>query len=165
MKPSDFLRSAEELLASGEGRPRQTNLRRACSSVYYALFHTLCATCAKMLIGPQGTRRAWTHVYRSVQHRDADENCRRSDMIKRFPPAIQDFALMFSQMQEKRHRADYDPDERLIKSAVETDIELQERLCLPSIECLPSTGARSRPILSSANRASDCGTRNSKSAV
>ncbi len=44
-------------------------------------------------------------------------------MIERFPPAVQDFALMFCQMQEKRHRADYDPDERLIKSAVESDIE------------------------------------------
>lgn len=91
--------------------------------MYYALFHTLCATCAKMLIGPQGTKRAWTHVYRSVEHKAANDNCRRSDMIRRFPAAIQDFALMFSQMQEKRHRADYDPDERLIKSAVETDIE------------------------------------------
>jgi uncharacterized protein (UPF0332 family) len=123
VKPSDFLTTAEELVESEGGRPRQTNLRRACSSIYYALFHTLCATSAKMLIGQQQTKRAWNHVYRSVDHRDAKDNCRRPDMIKRFPPAIQDFALMFSQMQEKRHRADYDPDHRLTKSEVETDIQ------------------------------------------
>jgi hypothetical protein len=75
-----------------------------------------------MLIGQQGTKRAWTHVYRAVQHKDANDNCRRSEMVGRFPVAIQDFALMFCQMQEKRHRADYDPDHRLTKSEVETDI-------------------------------------------
>jgi hypothetical protein len=30
---------------------------------------------------------------------------------------------MFVQMQEKRHRADYDPNERLYKSAVSEDIK------------------------------------------
>jgi hypothetical protein len=40
-----------------------------------------------------------------------------------FPTEIEDFADLFVQMQEKRHRADYDPHERLYKSAVETDIE------------------------------------------
>jgi uncharacterized protein (UPF0332 family) len=120
--PSDFLKTAEELIESEGGRPRQANLRRASSSIYYALFHTLCLTCARMLIGQQDTKRAWNHVYRAVQHKDANDNCRRTEMIERFPVAIQDFALMFSQMQEKRHRADYDPDHRLTKSEVATDI-------------------------------------------
>jgi uncharacterized protein (UPF0332 family) len=118
----DFLRTAEELLAAASGKPRQANLKKACSSTYYALFHTLCVTCANMLIGAQGTHRAWTQVYRAVEHRVAKDNCRRREMIERFPVEIQVFASMFAQMQEKRHRADYDPNERLYKSEVASDI-------------------------------------------
>ena len=43
--------------------------------------------------------------------------------MKHFPDEIKDFANMFVQMHEKRHRADYDPDERLTKSAVQNDID------------------------------------------
>ena len=44
-------------------------------------------------------------------------------MIKSFPNDIQDFAGMFVEMQDKRHRADYDPDEVFYKSEVLEDIE------------------------------------------
>jgi hypothetical protein len=40
-----------------------------------------------------------------------------------FPAEIQDFANMFVQMQEKRHRADYDPTGRYDKSSVQADID------------------------------------------
>lgn len=43
--------------------------------------------------------------------------------MKHFPDEIKDFANMFVQMHEKRHRADYDPDEKLTKSAVQNDID------------------------------------------
>jgi hypothetical protein len=43
--------------------------------------------------------------------------------MRRFPSDIQDFANMFVQMQEKRHRADYDPTGFYYKSSVQTDIE------------------------------------------
>lgn len=42
--------------------------------------------------------------------------------MQHFPDEIKDFANMFVQMYEKRHRADYDPDEKLTKSAVLNDI-------------------------------------------
>lgn len=40
-----------------------------------------------------------------------------------FPADIQDFANLFVQMQEKRHRADYDPTGIYYKSAVQADID------------------------------------------
>jgi hypothetical protein len=43
--------------------------------------------------------------------------------MDQFPPDIQDFANMFVQMQEKRHRADYDPSGIYYKSEVKTDID------------------------------------------
>jgi len=123
VKPSDFLKTARLLANADTGRPQQVNLRRACSSTYYALFHTLCVTCARMLVGPQETRRAWCHVYRSVDHRAARESCARKDFIQRFPNAVQDFAAVFVQMQTARHGADYDPDVRFRRSSVAADIE------------------------------------------
>jgi hypothetical protein len=47
-------------------------------------------------------------------------------MIKSFPNDIQDFAGMFVEMQDKRHRADYDPDEISYKSEVLEDIDEAE---------------------------------------
>ena len=44
-------------------------------------------------------------------------------MVNDFPVAIQDFAGMFVEMQDKRHRADYDPDEVSCKSEVLEDID------------------------------------------
>ena len=44
----------------------------------------------------------------------------------KFPNQIQDFAYTFVQMQEKRHRADYDPAERLFKSEVLLDVAQAE---------------------------------------
>ena len=121
MQATDFLDTAQELLRSSRGAPRQANLRKACSAVYYALFHTICATCAGTLT-VRGTRRAWTQVYRAVDHGTASKKCKKLEEMG-FPAEIVDFADLFVQMQEKRHRADYDPHERLYKSAVETDIK------------------------------------------
>jgi uncharacterized protein (UPF0332 family) len=126
LQPVDFLKTASDLLDAGKGKPTETNLRRACSTAYYALFHTLCRTCANMLVGKgaaQRTKRAWTQVYRAVEHNTAKTNCLRKDIIKRFPAEVQDFANQFVQMQEKRHRADYDPHEKFYKSSVIADID------------------------------------------
>jgi hypothetical protein len=76
-----------------------------------------------MLVGPEGTERAWTQVYRSLDHRATKENCLRKEFIERFPDGIQDFASMFVEMQAKRHRADYDPRALFSKSSVAADID------------------------------------------
>jgi uncharacterized protein (UPF0332 family) len=108
VRPTDLLLAAEDLLKAEEGtEPRQANLRKACSATYYAIFHTLCESNANMLIGDQGTQRAWTQVYRALDHRKAKNDCVAKGMIGEFPAEVQDFAAMFATMQEKRHRADY----------------------------------------------------------
>jgi len=43
--------------------------------------------------------------------------------LKKFPKEIEDFGNAFVTMQEKRHRADYDPDEKFFKSSVIQDID------------------------------------------
>ena len=113
MTPRNFLSTARELAGTlGRGRPRETNLRRAVSTTYYALFHCLAVCCADMIVGGSGSSRsvpAWRQAYRALRHGTVRQRCERSGIIARFPSEIQDFAEQFVDMQKKRHTADYDP--------------------------------------------------------
>lgn len=136
MTPRNYLTTALELArADQRGRPRETNLRRAVSTTYYALFHCLAACCANMLVGGPGANRsrpAWRQTYRALQHGTARQRCQQSTVVARFPSEIQDFADRFVDMQKKRHSADYDPYAmrnpitRLVKSDVIQDIRVAE---------------------------------------
>ena len=131
MQALDFIKTARDLVdASGIGRPRETNLRRAVSAAYYALFHCLAQCCADTLVGGAGSDRsqpAWNQAYRALQHRTARRRCERRAVITRFPDEIQDFASHFAYMQAKRHDADYNPDASFSKADVAQGIDDAER--------------------------------------
>ena len=94
------------------------------------MFHAMCGNAADCLIGHTRARRsepAWVQVYRAVEHGEAKKRCRTSDKIAQFPKAIENFAALFAEMQEKRHRADYDPTSRFVLSDVRTLIARTER--------------------------------------
>ena len=133
MNPDDLLSIAESL-ASGRvgtqlGRPRQAELRRAISTAYYALFHTLGNSCADSLVGGRSstrTRQAWRQAYRALDHRRVKQQCterRPKRVLRRFPQEIQDFADQLVKMQRLRHLADYDPFEHFARSGVSQVIE------------------------------------------
>lgn len=89
------------------------------------MFHCLAKSGADLLVGGSGANRsepAWTQVYRALEHGSTKNACRNQTVLKSFPKAVEDFANAFTSMQEKRHRADYDPSERFYKSAVERDL-------------------------------------------
>jgi hypothetical protein len=113
------------LVASAKGKPRYSNLRRATSTTYYALFHALARSCADMMVGGPGSKKskpAWKQVYRALDHGAAKNACLNGTLMAKFPQEVQDFANVFVQMQAKRHAADYDPDYKAYKSAVLSDI-------------------------------------------
>ena len=115
MDPERLIRIAGHLAAGGigrRGRPHQTDLRRAVSAVYYALFHTLAAACANLLAGGVGatsSQAAWRQTYRALEHGHTRNRSTNSSNMRRFPGGIRDFAEMFVYMQDQRHAADYDP--------------------------------------------------------
>ena len=81
-----------------------------------------------MLVGGASSNRskpAWQQVYRALEHGFCKNSC-KSRKLNGFPQEIQDFAALFIAMQEKRHKADYDPNEKAIKSAVLLDIAQTE---------------------------------------
>ena len=131
MGPSDFIATARDLVErTSRGRPRQTNLRRAVSTTYYALFHCMAICCADTLVGGAGANRsapAWRQAYRALQHTTARQRCAQPT-IRRFPNDIQDFAVEFVAMQRKREHADYDPDGTFYKSDVLQDINATENV-------------------------------------
>ena len=78
LRPLDLTQTAADLLNTGRCRPRQSNLRRAMSTVYYAMFHCLAKCCADTIVGGRGATRssaAWTQAYRALDHGQARNRC------------------------------------------------------------------------------------------
>ena len=111
MIADDLLDIAQRL---AEGRPSQTDLRRAISSVYYALFHAIAQSNADTLVGDDPQSRdqaAWRQAYRALDHGYAKRRCQSAQNNLRFSLPVKNLAGQFVDLQSARHRADYDPDE------------------------------------------------------
>ncbi len=105
MNPQELLRISRQLAngvsASQPGDPSDDELRRAISTAYYALFHSMAASCADTLIGTNPNTRPqvlWEQTYRTLEHGRARERC-LGRMIGIFPRNIQSFAAQFADMQ------------------------------------------------------------------
>ena len=125
MIADDLLVIAQRL---AEGSPNQTDLRRAMSSVYYALLHAIAQSNADTLVGDDPQFRdqiAWRQAYRALEHGYARRRCQSARSDPRFSQPVQNLAGQFVVMQSLRHRADYDPDDifstqEVLASIVET---------------------------------------------
>ena len=134
MDPDRLIHIAGHLAGGGagprRGRPNQTDLRRAVSAAYYALFHTLAATCSDQLAGPgrsSSVQAAWRQTYRALEHGHARNQITRKSALQRFPPDIVDFADHFKVMQDLRQAADYDPDASFDRRQVAQLVEETQR--------------------------------------
>ena len=134
MIPEDLIAVARGLargfVGGARGRPRQTDLCRATSAAYYAMFHTLARCCADTLVGATPAIRngpAWTQTYRALEHGYAKNQCVRP-AINRFPPEIREFAKAFADMQRLRHIADYAPQTDFHRYATLREIDYVERV-------------------------------------
>jgi hypothetical protein len=119
--PAKLLEAARDFAdhQTAQGRPRPVWLRRAISSAYYALFHSISIAASEHLL-PDGTRGERLELARSFDHRPLKDVC---DWIARrstAPPharrlveslrdtGIEDLAAAFIDLQKARHDADYD---------------------------------------------------------
>ena len=122
MNPQELLRIARQLAngvsTSQPGSPSDDELRRAISTAYYAMFHSLAVSCADTLISANPNTRQqtlWEQTYRTLEHGRARDRCLGS-MIGIFPQDIQSFAAQFADMQSQRHDADYKPSAQFSQS-------------------------------------------------
>lgn len=126
--PQEFFNQAEKLIAPPDGKkPTQVDLRRAVSAAYYGLFHAVAAAAADQYVGRTDPLTGqYALAYRSLAHRRLNEICKTNTCVqtkyqsyvptRNFGPDIQAFAVAVCQLQEKRHKHDYDPltDARLL---------------------------------------------------
>ena len=138
--PEGLLRHAEQLADTGTGRPTEVALRRGISAAHYALFRDRTGHAASHLVGSceleiqNEIRRSWSH---SEISQLAEYVVGRAKVLLHAPNATlpgrlealgplldvvaSDAALveclrLFSDMQERRHAADYDHGKRFAKS-------------------------------------------------
>lgn len=119
IQPRWLLRLATELAGHGRGQPRNTNLRRATSTAYYALFHQLALAVVQHSL-PGGTDEEVLAAARYVSHASIKQVC---DWIAGDTPPqhlvgivdrlrgnddLTAVATAFVDLQEQRERADYD---------------------------------------------------------
>ena len=106
MNAPDLIEAAHILAKLGDAPPTQARLRRAVSTTYYAMFHTLAASSADLFIGTDRSA-AWHRAYRALDHGRAKSVCRQGQVMREFPAEIRDFAKAFVVLQVQRQKADY----------------------------------------------------------
>ncbi|MCR4318133.1 MAG: hypothetical protein NUW37_17445 [Planctomycetes bacterium] len=137
----DLIEQAEALATKDRRKPKQANLRRAVSSMYYALFHFLVDQTCQIMLGSSNSQTPYRHVLgRAFVHTVMKQACTsfgggtlKDSVIKGLPrnksgnyvipPEIQKIASLFTEIQDWRHLADYDLSEKFIRSDVLTLIE------------------------------------------
>lgn len=105
----NLLELAEHLARLEPGRPKESTLRRAVSTAYYAVFHALAFLCADELVGYNRPWEAFTPIYRTLDHSAARKLFERARSKNLYGEEVADIGGAFIDLQEQRHRADYDP--------------------------------------------------------
>jgi uncharacterized protein (UPF0332 family) len=152
--PAHLLEQAERFAAaSAEGQPRDSDLRRAISTAYYAIFHAILTAGADLFVG--NTKRAtglYALAYRSIDHQKLRNVCKEvskqtpSDRYKAYIPAgglgpkITALAEAAVLLQAKRYEADYDP----LFAAGQTDVELVLKQAREALDALQSATEEQR---------------------
>lgn len=145
-----FLRQAKRLADEAQS---QIDLRRAVSNAYYAVFHELCSMAAEMVVGDgNDLKRAWLQAYRSLDHKplknrllkvwkfselsDEKKEKRQADNTDlNFPSEVTDVADSFASLQNERHEADYNPQQRFNREEVVLSIGSAQQ-CLVNLRRL-----------------------------
>jgi hypothetical protein len=111
----DLIEQAFHLAVREPKKPRQASLRRAVSTAYYSLFHLLRDDATKRFF-PNSPANLRLKAGRAISHSEAKNVCEmfaKSTGIKDLttPPIeadLQEVASKFNELQEARHKADYD---------------------------------------------------------
>lgn len=121
LDPQGLLTTARLLLGEKNlGAPSQVRLRRAVSTAYYALFHSIARAAADAFVGARHRRTAaYETVYRGFEHSQMRKGCEEIDKptlkaktkgalgAEHASPEIRDVANAFVTLQQRRHWADY----------------------------------------------------------
>lgn len=128
-----LLRLADE--TARNGAQNAAFKRRAVSTAYYAVFHSIAELCAReMLGGARADSYEFERVYRSLEH----------GSLKSFfntPPLsanaqLRPIGMLVAQLQSERHRSDYLPMRRLYSSKTCAQHLASAKLAVALLEAL-----------------------------
>lgn len=119
IRSAELLELADELAGreAGRGKPKAIALRRAISTGYYAVFHTLTQHTASRLVGGAGWTPQHATVARWIAHTDlkglakaanSQGNAALQSVLRPVDSRLADLAQDFVDLQDARHSADYD---------------------------------------------------------
>ena len=118
MNSRDLLETARRLVESGAVQPTQTDLRRAVSTSYYAMFHCVAVAAADLLTGSGSHSPEWHQVYRALEHGKAKQACQQQGVMQMFPREVRTFGDTFVDLQKARQQADYAHEGQYLKPDV-----------------------------------------------
>ena len=118
MNSRDLMETARRLVESGAVQPTQTDLRRAVSTAYYAMFHCVAAAAADLLTGSGSHSPEWHQVYRALEHGKAKQACQQQGVMQMFPGEVRAFGDTFIDLQKARQQADYAHEGQYLKPEV-----------------------------------------------
>lgn len=142
ISPDHLLDHAREELPKGPGAPRKSDLHRAVSSAYYAVFHELCKQTADTFVGYRNDS-AWLLFYRALDHGKARDRCRQLAADPNLDAGLAVFATAFMDLQVQRHSCDYDPGYRIARTQAVQAIAMAQR----AIESMRNADAGDRLLL------------------
>lgn len=119
----DLLKEAYHLAARGGKNPRQSSLRRAVSTAYYAVFHLLIAD----FVANWGQPDQRARLGRMFEHRRmsrAAYNFRDKNNPAPTETELQKVISKFTQLQKDRYEADYDVGRKWSRYDVENTLAL-----------------------------------------
>lgn len=137
--PADLLRQARHLAAREPRRPSQASLRRSVSTAYYALFHLLVdEATARMFPGRERAAlrdcvaRAFAHgamrqTALQFSKDGVSEKLRPALNGQSLRPELVRVATAFVELQQARHRADYDKVRRVSREEALDKLGTAER--------------------------------------
>jgi len=145
--PGELLAAARGLLIAGHpAPPTDAQIRRALSTAYDALFHSVLAAAATRFMGADAQASAgYAILYRGFQHSEMKRICEEIDKsflnrtyreclkVHAVSRDMRDFAKGFTDLQVRRHAADYDPTSKFSASDVASSIDAAE-LAIASFE-------------------------------
>lgn len=120
----DLLDQARHLAGREPRRPRQASLRRAISAAYYAVYHLLVAEATRILIRDSLLRGRFARAFEHANLKSASRafaNAQPNQLSKLtggvpVPPDLEIVANAVIDLQEARHEADYNVDQRFSRS-------------------------------------------------
>jgi hypothetical protein len=119
----DLLDDARHLAVKGAQEERESCMRRAISTAYYAVFHLLVNEfISHWEFADQRARLA--RMFNHQKMREAAVKPASKDNPTPAESTLMDVVTAFGQLQGDRHRADYDLDWKLVSTDVENAIGL-----------------------------------------